>query len=368
MPTSFRLTLIAFLTAAATAQNVVATHTNYGVGCGMDCPRAFYESFAAGSFDLANSNAYTMVPTATGYVVVPGGASIVPHAAHAILPMGNDSEVIVTPSVPFPDPCSGSVTQFAVCSNGFVSIGSGNGTSPTPDVIAMLTAPQTAWWCWHDYDPTIAGSGKIKMEETASLLLLTWDGVWNAGGTSAADASTFQFQFDLLTGVVTLVCENMSAAGNGHLVGYSRGGTSLSACAVDLSTLTTVTLCCTPTPTAPLQLDMLDRPVIGTTPSFQTSNIPPCTTFLMLVYDLVPIPAGFLLTGIMPGCFAYNTWTFPVTFVFPPAIPTTVSTYALMSPVPNYLGLFFYAQSIAWVGPLQNAVTSNGVEMKFGDR
>jgi len=359
------------LCTSAIAQTLIATHSNYGAGCGTECHDSFVQSFSPSSLDLANTSAFTMLPTGSGYIVVPGAALFVPPTGAAtILALGDDAETTVSLSVPFPSACDGILVQLTVCSNGIISTGAGSTIAGTPDETVMLTNPTTAWWSWHDYDPSLAGSGKVKFEEVGGIAYLTWDGVWDAGGTSVASANTVQFQFDLTTGEVALVYGSMSLAGNGHVVGYSRGGAALGACVLDISSLGFVELCCASTGVTPLQLDMLSPPKVGTTPVFRTSNIPACALFLMVGYGLAPFPSpGLPLSPLFPGCFLHHdlvlNWG-PV--VFFPTTSFVDQTFVLLDPVPNIIGLDVYAQSMCWVGGLQTGITSNGVHMVIGDR
>lgn len=352
------------LAASLGAQTVLATHSLYGTGCGTECPDSFVQAFATpASFDLANTAAFTMFPTGGGYLAVPGVTTFVPPTGAATaLPLADDDEVTVTMTSPFPADCDGLTTQLTICSNGFISLGTGNGTGFTPDMVQMLTAPQTAFWCWHDYDPAAMLGGRVKYEEIGPVAYVTWDGVDDYVGSGV---STFQFQFDLATGQVHLVCLSMSTAGTGYVVGYSRGGAPLGACELDLSALVTKQLCCMSSGITPLHLDMLDEPIVGTTPRFLTSNIPPRTWFVVVTYGLTSLSLD--LTPWMPGCWLLQDLVLPFgPFVIAP--PSSVqTTYFLLAPVPNLLGVVVYAQSLAWVGGLQTAVTSNGVEMVIGD-
>lgn len=342
-----------------------ASFTSYGTGCGVDCSDSFVEYFPPGSFDLSNRATYTMTPIGSGYIVsVPGGnAFLPPSAAAAVLPLGDDDEVLVAPSSPFPTPCDGLVNAFVVCSNGFVSLGS-NGTNYVPDVAQMLSAPHSGWWSWHDFDPSQPGSGSVKYEEVGGVVYFTWDNVWDWGSMTG---STVQFQFDLTNGNVTYACLGVSQLGSAHVVGYSRGGAPLGACVTDLSALVSITpfqLCCNPMGTSLLQLTMLDQPVIGTTPRFLTSNIPPRTLFTFVAFGITQF--AYDLTPFMPGCFLLQDMALPFGPIVPSPGPTATTTYGLLNPVPNLLGARAYAQAVAWVGGLQTGITSNGIEMVLG--
>ena len=131
----------------------VARTTSYGAGC-YTFYNSFYESFAtSAAFDLSNTT-ITMLPTGGGsYQVIAGSTPYVAPSSRAqVLPMSDDTELLVFLSSPFPY-ANGTTNSLAVCANGYVSVASGNGTGFTPNPTAMLNAPQTGWWAQHDYNP-----------------------------------------------------------------------------------------------------------------------------------------------------------------------------------------------------------------------
>lgn len=345
-----------------TGSCTMATVSNYGVGC-IACQdsESFHELFpAAAGFDLGNA-ALTMVPTATGYVVVPGGVFVPPSGAATALPLGDDSQVTV--ALPFPFPyCGSSTSSLTVCSNGFVSVAPGNGTGFVPSVAALLQAPQTAWWSWHDFNPAAPGSGPVKFEVVGTIAYVTWDGVLDFGHTTP---NTFQFQFDLATGQVTYAYQAMSGLGNAHAVGYSRGGPSPNHGDTDLSALTAKSLCCVEID--PLRLDVPQRPVAGLANiPFVTSNIPAGTVLLFVGYDVVKFDPGLPLFG-SPGCSIYHPWTVWQWLAATP--PTqTITPFFLLPVVPAAIGFRFYAQSMALgvPGVPGGWLWSNGVELVIG--
>jgi hypothetical protein len=285
----------------AGAGSVVATNTTLGQGC-IRAASSFYEFFSSpASFDLSNS-AISMAFTGTGYVVLPGLTAFVPPSGAATtLGLSDDSEVSVALSGTLPH-AGGTTSSLQVCSNGFVSVAAGNGTSFTPDVATMLAAPQTAWWNWHDYNPATAGSGQVKFEQIGGIAYVTWDGVYDFGGTSAANANTFQFQFELATGFVHLVFQSMSTQGNARLVGYSPGGPSIDPGNSDLSVAVPATFTIGLTDVLPLALAGGSRPVLGTNWTLNVTNVPATGTIGLDVFGLSDpnIPdLGFLGA---PGC------------------------------------------------------------------
>ena len=202
----------------------VATNTSLGAGC-LASYASVYESFATSlAFDLTNTT-ITFVPNGTGgYIALPIGAflPVGSTSTPTTLALGDDTIVNVPLTVgTFPG-----TTAFDVCSNGHVALAPGNSTAFTPAVATLLANPSTAFYSWHDFNPAIAAGGQVKFEESATVSVITWDGVWDFGGTSAANANNLQFQF-YANGQVTISWGTMSGLGNAHLVGYSPGGANV---------------------------------------------------------------------------------------------------------------------------------------------
>ncbi|HZN38753.1 MAG TPA: hypothetical protein VFD82_08110, partial [Planctomycetota bacterium] len=248
----------------------LATNTTLGVGCVKE-NTSFYESFGASTgFDLDNT-VLTMLPAGTGYIVLNSVGAFLPVGSIATpvsLALTDDSEVVQT----FTTGTFPGATSFNICSNGYVSIGS-NGVAYTPDVTGFLNAANTAWRSWHDFNPAIAGSGQVKYEESAAAIVVTWDGVWDFGGSSAANANTLQMQF-YPSGQVTIAWGTMSHLGNAHLVGYSPGGNSVNPGNSDLSALGAGIITLGGQDVLPLALGATTRPILGTSWNLTTSQIP----------------------------------------------------------------------------------------------
>jgi hypothetical protein len=345
----------------------IGTNTSLGQGC-IRVSSSFYELFStSAAFDLANSG-LTMVPTGAGYVVLPSAAAFVPPSASATtLALTNNSQLPVTLAAPFPHP-GGSTATLQVCSNGFVSVASGNGTGASPTAATMLNAAQTGWWAWHDYNPQAVGSGAVKFEQFGGVAYITWDGVWDNGGTSPADASTFQFQFDSANGIVHCVFLAMSSGGNARLVGYSPGGASLDPGNTDLSLALPGSITLGNVDVLPLALTGATRPVIGTTWTLNVSNVPPTGTLGVEVFGMTDpaIPdLGFLGA---PGCGTrasldvLNVWV----------VASASHSYSLALPnVAAFVNLDVFTQAVV-LQPgvntlLGGVITSNGIDGKIGD-
>jgi hypothetical protein len=344
----------------------LATNTTLGTGC-VRSYASFYESFAtSAAFDLGNSG-FSMIPSGSGYLVLPALTQYTaPTGAAQVLALTDDSETTVTLGSAFPH-SSGSTGTLAVCSNGYVSIASGNGTGFTPDVNTFLNAPQTGWWNQHDYNPVATGSGQVKFEEVGSISYITWDGVYDFGGTTAANANTFQFQFDRATGQVHVLFQTMSTLGNARLVGYSPGGPSLNPGNVDLSAVLPATFALASPDVAALALTANSRPVTGTSWNLTTSNIPATGVLGVDIFGLSDPGLNDLSFLGMPTCGLrasldlLNAW------------PVAGATHAYSLAIPNnvaLVGLNLFTTSAVFQTPPVNAfgaITSNGIQGSLGN-
>jgi hypothetical protein len=310
----------------------------------------------------------TFLRTGAGSVAVPGLTSYVPPSASATaLTLSDDSETTVNLSGSFPYGAAGSTNSLVVCSNAFVSVASGNGASFVPDVNAFLTASQTAWRSWHDYNPARSGSGQVKFEQVGAIAYVTWDGVLDFS-TASTLPSTLQFQFDLATGNVHIHWVSMSGGGNGHLVGFSPGGSSNDGGSQDLSVALAGGITIPPINVAPLTLAATTgvRPIVNTVMSLETANITPTAPFGAVLFSWTQFDPGISLAPVgMAGCFQYTGGE--VTFLFFPAgAPTAVTTFT----VPNAPGLTMHAQSAVFDPAsgltVLGAVSSNGLTMGLG--
>lgn len=346
-----------------TASGFAATNTNLGTGCYRSFA-SFYQLFPTSTIDLSGSS-ITMIPNGVGYLALGNIATYVPPSAGAtVLQLFDDSQVTVPLSLPF-SYVGGTTSSLVVCSNGFVSVAPGNGQAFNPNVASFLNAPQTAWWTWHDMNPS-AGTGRVKFEQVGTTAYVTWDGVRNFGGSSPADESTFQMQFDLASGFVSLVYQSMSTTGNPYLVGYSPGGPSLDPGSIDLSAAILGALE-TGADQLPLGVTATTRPVLGTSWNLTVTNLPPAAAAPVGVDIFGFADPGVLdLSAIgMPGCGLRSTldvllgWT-----------NTGAHTYSLpIPPLPTLVGLHVFTTS-AMLRPGVNAfgaITANGIDGMLGN-
>ncbi len=366
-----------------------AETTKYGSGCYTVNGSAYQEwtdstpgGAAASASAALTGRKLTFIPSGSGYVMIPGtatGSFIVPSATATSLPTSDDSENIITLTAPFSYP-GGVATQLYVHDNGFVSVGP-NTTMPggpnwVPEISTMLSATNTAWYSWHDYNSTEPGSGTIKYEEVGGVMVITWDNV-ESYPTTAVNPSTLQFQFNELTGEVNIVWQTIEAVGgtgflqgSDHVVGFSPGGPSPAGGQFDIATLTSSNLLVPER--FPLALDTSAKPLIGTTISLTTSQETGANLGINFV-STVQIPApGFPLAVIgAPGCSALIDITAGVGNVISNlGLPGLSMNVAF--PLPNnpaLAGFSIFSQSV-WLDPTANsfgATVSNALSMQLGN-
>lgn len=346
----------------------LATNTTLGQGCINIPDVSSYENFtAAAGFDLANT-AISFLHTGVGYTALPGIVTYVaPSPTAQVLALTDDSETSVTLSQPMPVGASGSTTTLTVCSNGFISSGPGNGTTFTPAPATFLAGPQ-AWWSlyWHDFNPATAGSGQVKFEQVGNLAIVTWDGVWDFGGTTTANANTFQAQFDVTTGTVHFVYGAMSGLGNGALTGFSDAGASADPGSMDISAALPATYSAATFAVRPLTVAATSRPITGTNWNLNVTNVPATGIIGVDIFGLTDPAIPDLAFLGLPGCGlrasldVLNAWfvtgnahTHSLAVPNTPALVNThvFTTSAVFQPGVNAFG----------------AITGNGIDGKIGD-
>lgn len=283
---------------------VAARNAPLGAGCIQVDDQSFYELFASSaSFDLANSG-ISLVRSADGYLAVPlFTAFIPPTAAAQTLTPGDNTVVNVPLSLPMPVGRAATTTTLGVASNGFVTAGASTTTTGTPSATTLLNNLRAFWAVnWHDMNPTLGGSGLVKFEELGGIAYVTWDGVWDNGGTSTANANTFQAQFDLVTGNVHYVYQSISQLGNARLVGFSDVGGSVNLGSIDVSTLLPSTFAAASFRRDPLTLAPMSRPVLGGNWSLLVSDVPAAGLLGLSVFGFADPGLSDLTFLGLPGC------------------------------------------------------------------
>jgi hypothetical protein len=349
------------MTLDTSGSGTLATSTAIGSGCGgtaIVCDEAFYET---PGFDLGNSS-LTLDFDGTSYSLVSGqGSWIAPSGG--VISLGDDDEV--AQSIPFSLPYpGGTANTLHVCSNGFISTAS-NGTAWTPDVADLLA--DTTRWCpmWHDLSPNQAGSGDVHVNANSSRVVITWNGVEYYNSNSTA---TFQAQF-WANGDVHYIYQSVASGGNAYLVGFSLGSGAADPGSMDISANLngSVSVCNGASGTPHVTLNSTARPVLGSTITLLTTNVPTGTVAALSILSLNPIIGGLDLTFLgMPGCRAYQQLTVAT------SIPVIGGTGFTPLTVPNtvtLVGSKVFNQSTVLALNINAAhmVTSNGLELSIGD-
>ena len=354
----------AYLT--ANPSNCAAT-VDYGTGC-VEQRDSFSEFFAtAPAFDLAGRT-ITMVRQPSGYLVLDSiaGTLVTPSASASIIANADDTNATVALSTAMPV-AGGSTSSLVVDSNGKITLGA---TAPaadyTPTVNELLAfAAPTVAVVWHDLNPSLAGSGKIKFEEVAGIAYVTWEGVYTHTTTSS---NTAQAQFDLATGNITLVYGTFTPSGNAYLTGYSAAGASTLNNALDLSTALAAPLTVDDAEQAGVKLTTSGKPFLGNAAfTWEASQVPTLLPAgFMFLGDFVLNP-GIDLTFLgMPTCNAYSNGNL-ANFAFPLTPTGTGSVPFAIPNNPAFAGAVLSAQVVALsLATPFNLVSSNGNAITIG--
>lgn len=349
-----------------------ASTAKIGTGC-VDISTSFYEDFATTAvMDLSNT-AFKLMNTGAGYFAIPSTTAFVAPTAAAInLGLYDDDEVTVLLGSAFPYP-GGSTMSLNVCSNGYVSAASNAAAYDyTPTPTEFLNWPNATWAVWHDMIPNSTGADNVYAEQIGNIVYITWLNVIGYNGTSAGTVpSTFQFQFDMVTGNVDYVFGSMDTisvstwGGEAYIVGWTPAGASVDPGSIDLTTAlpSTINL---PTVVA-LALDATAPPLLGASVPLVSSNVPPTAPFGAVGFGFTNPNLDLTFYG-MPGCFQYSDNLATVLY-----LPFGSTSATVNFGVPNnaaFIGVSVLAQSFAYapgagLTPL-GAISSNGVSVNIG--
>ena len=356
-----------------------AYHQQYGNGC-YDISNSFYQLLPdASTAPMLNNHSLVFTPAGGEYLVSYGGAAYVAPTSATNLVIGDDGEVSQTPSIPFPT-AAGPVSPLFIAANGMISMA----TNPiagdyTPDAMSFLNAPVMAFWSWHDFNPTEAGSGLISYMEANvggnTIAYITWPNVENYP-TGVANPSTLQFQLNLSTGAVTIAWlsmdgNNTSPFGSAHLIGWSPAGPSTDGGSINLATALPIVT----NSTNVFAMDLTANPApissatSGTVVTYTTTNMIQYGggVYIGLWAASVNQAAGGIPLAILgaPGCLAYVA-TLDFTAAMVGFTPTNTVNLPLPAGIPG--GFTFYSQSVGLVPPnsLPNGQNPGGLIVSNG--
>ena len=337
-----------------------ATATSYGTGC-ITGSKAFYELFGtAAAFDLSGS-AMRLVRSGNTYVAQSGGTYVAPTGAATTLALGDDSFVSVPLAGTLTYP-GGSTTSLEVCSNGFVSAATGNGTAYDPVVATWLASSAYRWGTWHDFNPTLPGSGQVKFQQIGQIAYVTWAGVYSHTTTNA---NTWQLQFDLSNGNVTMAWPTMVGSGNAFLVGVAGVAPNTDLGSRDISATLPGTFRTQSSNSVPLALAST-LPQLGSTVTLTTTQFPVVATLGVQILSTVILNPGTDLGSLgMPGCLLsvnLDVLSLLVAAGGQATSPLTVPNNATL------IGAQIGAQSAAFYSEANpfGMITSNGMRLTIG--
>jgi hypothetical protein len=357
----------------------IASWQGYGLGC-YKFHHTFQENYLnpSTSFDLGNAtgtNSLHLSFIGTGYIVGPfntTGTYFTPTGAAT--PIISSDATNATVTLPFglvyPMPSGAQVTtQLEVSDNGWISPQPGTnataGANPT-EATWLVGGPR--WGMWYNFNPALnASSIKTELDPSGQIYYVTWDGV--ADSAAATDINHFQMAF-FANGDVEYRWGSMVTGTGGTapaLVGWTPGGGVLDPGDVDISAIT-APFTTGPTDNPPLTLSLTQRPQLGTSPGFLTSNIPAGTALAALILSFGQVNPGIDLGFLgAPGCSEYVNLGGAVTTVFVVSGSSTTFNFAIPN-LPVYNGQLLYGQSASFTSgynPL-GILASNGVRLVVG--
>ena len=348
------------LNISAPAGGLPASLSSYGAGC-YSQSRSFYENFATASAIDLNNTTMTLVRTGNAYIALPIGSYVAPSGAATSLTLGDDAITTVALSGAFPY-SGGTTTSLEVCSNGFVSVATGNGATFSPTAAAWLNSAQVRWGTWHDYYPGTVGF--VKFEEIAGVAYVTWDNVRDFSGTGT---NTWQLQFDLASGNVTYAWQTMNGAGNGFLVGYAAaGGASADLGSTDISVRLPAGGFSTSASDSNGLAQTSDLPRINSLMNVTTSNYATGSSIGFVCFGVTGFNPGVDMTQFgAPNCYIHVNTDFNFLVV------ASNGTSVLPLQIPNdpgFQGAVLNTQTFALApGANQLGITaSNGIALTFG--
>lgn len=344
----------------------LSTVTPLGSACGYAF-RSFYEEFANGNpWDL-NGIALKWSFASNRYLVDNVAAAFVPPSASAtpVAPGQLDGQQAFTLSAPMPV-LGGSTTTLNVCTKGYVAAAVGNPIDFTPSGVDLLAFPQDTWACWMDYDQRPATSGRILYEEIGGIAYVTWNGVFTYSGQPLAN--TFQFQFRIATGDVTLVIVNLGGSSlQPVVVGFSPGGSSLNPGRTDISAAVAAGAIFTDPLDRSLALNAANTPTLGSTWVLGVSGIPATGVLGVEVLGLGDPGIDDLAAIGMPFCGLRSSLDVLTAWI----VMSSVHSYGV--PIPQDLQLMgfelFTTTAVFQVPPINafGAITSRGLKAHVGN-
>jgi hypothetical protein len=350
----------------------------------------FYHSFReyfgnpSTSFDLdaaTGTNSLHLTYAATGYIISPfvnGTGTWYTSVAPVSLGLTENTAALIPLSSPFLYPTPGgpqATSQLEVCDNGFISPGTTNPASVTNPTAAAFLAGNPRWApCWMNFtpsNPTVPTAGVYyEFDVPNNKLYVTWDQLADFGPV-AASTNTFQMMFDLTNNDVEFRWRLMTTQQGGTypaVAGWTTGGSTLDQGDVDISAIAS-TFITGPIDQHPLTLGLSQRPLLGTTPIFNITNMEPSQTFGGLMVNFADGPHTEMLAFGMPSCFQHVSNIGAITMLYigsPGVVSFTIPN------ITSFNGVLVYGQALG-LGAVENSAfglginASNGVRLTLGN-
>ena len=330
-----------------------ARGTPFGSGCGGTAPAAMYELFpgAASPFDLSNLS-FQMLWTGDGYLVLSSPIPIVPGVG-TVLTLTDDSyaQLVLPWALPTQN---GTTSTITVCSNGYITLGASTRTDYVESVAMFLSSPMAVYALWDDLNPTAGGNVTAGVDPNdPNTFHVTFNGVAEYLTTNQ---NTFQVslhssgQIEIKYGAVASI---------DSLVGYCKGNGTADPGPTDLSALTAHVIA---SGLPDLALAPVARPVIGSTATVQTRNIPNGAPAGVVGFGVFQITPGFDLSVIgMTGCTQYAS--IDATLSFLPAGSTANHSLGIPN-ISSLAGAHVFLQSYVAAPGANNlgVIASNAID------
>jgi len=341
---------------------VPAANSNYGSGC-YNQSGTVYENFPANTVDLSGASIH-MTPTGSGYAFSAGTGT---NFTHTVPGLGLTDDSVGTLALPVPfNYAGGSTSTLSICSNGYIWMQSPNTLADfSPTAAELFSNPTRLCPMWCDGLPDGATNIQnvfAEVDVPNNKAYVTWANVPIFGGVGGT--MNVQVEFNLTSGEIEMRYGAISC-GNVSIVGWAPGiGLStLDVGSRDISATLAGGFVTTTPEVAALALAGSPAPVLGSTLTWTTSNIPAGAVIsghLLSFGQINPgVDLGFLGA---PGCLQLVDLSLSSTSLLIGG-PTATNSFTIPN-VGAYAGATLYAQSVSLV-PGANAlgaITSNGVK------
>ena len=340
---------------------VPATNTNYGLGCN-GVSGTFYETFATNGFDLANTS-FLMTPNGQGGYTMSSVAPT-PLFTHTVagLALGDDAVADVALPSAFTYP-GGSTTTVSVCSNGYVWLQPNTSTDFSPTSAELFANAARICGAWCDLVPdgaTNVANVFAEHDVATNRFYFTWLNVptFAVGGTVTLQIyiDLSNFRICIQVGTATVPAASITAWTPGTGVSVLDLGSR------DISATLPAGFSTGATEGAALALGVAPAPILGTTVTWTTSNIPASALFSQLYISTAQQTPALDLTSLgAPECFAHVQF---LAFISLPVIGT--GSVGIPLPLPadqSLVGSNLFSQTITLNLPSNTlgVITTNGV-------